>query len=165
MPRSACCRLHSSSWHLIRSGWDLLLVMFPFVWVLNVYKLGFGFLELVSTGTRALPFHFLLVSPCSQPTYLQAPGAHPTRFYIWAPYKFLDGCVACASPKSELCPSGACRVVASLTELSPVTRLLRLVPHMQAELVFWKRPSSCKFAFRCSMRTLELTVFRFKPKF
>lgn len=123
MPRSACCCLHSSSWHLIRSGWDLLLVMFPFVWVLSVYKLGFGFLELVSTGTRTLPFHFLLISPCSQPTYLQAPGAHPTRFYIWAPYKFLDGCVACTSPKSELCPSGACQVVASLTELSPVTRL------------------------------------------
>lgn len=85
--------------------------MFSFVWVLTVYKPGFGLLGLISTGTKTLGHHFHLLIPSrSTPTHHQAPGAYPTDFTLEFHTNSWTACVACASSKSELFALGSSKL-------------------------------------------------------
>lgn len=106
---SACCCLPSSSWHPVRSAWDLWLVyvsiclsshcLQTWLWASSTY---------FHRNQSSLPS--LSSSPCSTPTHLQAPGVYPTDFTLEFHTNSWTACVASASSKSEMFASGSAKL-------------------------------------------------------
>lgn len=100
---SACCCLHSSPWHPVRSGWDLWLVYVSICLSSHCLQTWLWASRTdFHRNQNSLPSlsspHLLLLNPHPH----QAPGAYPTDFTLEFHTSSWTACVACASSKSEL---------------------------------------------------------------